>query len=71
MLEKQGSQNCFFPNGVWRAVWKKRFCPTYFARVFWSDLKYILSDIQVGHFQYTYRTNYGLNKLKKHGSQNE
>ena len=24
---------------------KKRFCPTYFARVFWSDLEYILSDI--------------------------
>ena len=51
------SQNRFFPNGVWRAVWKKRFCPTYFARVFWSDLEYILSDIYVRHFQYTYRTN--------------
>ena len=24
---------------------KKRYCPTYFARVFWSDLEYILSDI--------------------------
>ena len=46
-------------------------CPTYFARVFWSDLECILSDMQVGHFQCTYRTNYGLNKLKKHGSQNE
>ena len=32
------------------AVWKKRFCPTYFARVFWSDLEYILYDMRVGHF---------------------
>ena len=47
---------------------QKEFCPTYFACVFWSYLAYSLSDIKVKYFQYIYPTNYGLNKLKKHGT---
>ena len=45
-LEKQGSQNCFFPNGVWHAVWKKTilsdlFCACILVRLRVYFVRYI------------------------------
>ena len=69
--KNRGHKIVFFFQSLEKKFGIKQFCPTYLARVFWSDLEYNLSDIEVGYFQYTYLTNYGLYKLKKHGSQNE
>ena len=46
----------FFQTASGAPFGKKRFCPTYFACVFWSDLEHNLSDIEVGYFPYIYRT---------------
>ena len=40
-----GHKMIFFQMACGAPFGKRRFCPTYFARVFWSDLEYILSDI--------------------------
>ena len=61
--------NSFFSIGEFAQYLSQKY-PTYFARVFWSNSEYNLSHILDGYFQYIYWTNYGLNKLKKHGSQN-
>ena len=43
--KNRGHKIVFFQKACGAPFGKKRFCPTYFARVFWSDLEYILSDI--------------------------
>ena len=68
-----GHKIVFFQTASGAPFDQKRLCLIYFARAFGSDLEYNLSDrpISVGYFRFIYRTNYGLNKLKKHGSQNK